>query len=314
MIPSQLNTEWQGVIQRHQCQGQCSLHRRALCVPGVDAPPDVENFQGIPRNWLVTGNDLENWVHTWLRIFGNRARNPSIRFKSAPCWKPSAKVPYRRKSAPSSTTPSSSSSGSSPPASPCSTSFRKTASSSSTAAPAPARPGTPSNSPSATPARSDGQRVLFLTYNKALTAQLRRIVALRQIERGEVVVRGWEELFLELCALAGKPATAPAPGSPVETIRSFYEIELPRLVLEISRDPALRKTWPAFDALVVDEGQDHDTCWHGEIDSLPAESGGWWHIYQLLLRELAGNLPPASSTMPPSARRSAPPTASIRRF
>lgn len=130
-----------------------------------------------------------------------------------------------------------------------------------------------------------GQRVLFLTYNKALTAQLRRLVALRQIERGEVVVRGWEELFLELCNLAGKPAATPAPGSEVETIRSFYEIELPRLVLEISRDSALRKSWPVFDALVVDEGQDHDTCWHREIDALPAESGGWWHIYQLLLRD-----------------------------
>ena len=48
------------------------------------------------------------------------------------------------------------------------------------------------------------------TYNKALTARLRRIVALRQLERGEVVVRGWEELFMEL----GAVGTPVAPANP----------------------------------------------------------------------------------------------------
>jgi hypothetical protein len=40
---------------------------------------------------------------------------------------------------------------------------------------------------------------------------------------------------------------------------------------------------PRFDALVVDEAQDHDTCWPG------SESGktdsGWWEIYWKLLRQ-----------------------------
>jgi hypothetical protein len=75
--------------------------------------------------------------------------------------------------------------------------------------------------------------------------------------------------------LGGKIAFPPSAGSPVETIRSFYEIVFPRPDLEISRDPALRKSWPVFDALVVDEGQYHNTCWHGEITALPAVSGGW---------------------------------------
>ncbi len=54
-------------------------------------------------------------------------------------------------------------------------------------------------------------------------------------------------------------------------------------MLEISRDPARRGLWPCFAALIVDEGQDHDTAWPLEIASLPDESAGWWHIYQLLL-------------------------------
>ena len=57
---SQLNTEWQGVIRGINAKGQTPYIEKALCVPGVIAPADVENFQGIPRSWLVTGNDLEN--------------------------------------------------------------------------------------------------------------------------------------------------------------------------------------------------------------------------------------------------------------
>jgi hypothetical protein len=130
----------------------------------------------------------------------------------------------------------------------------------------------------------DGQKILFLTYNKALTAQLRRIIALRQLDRGEVVVRGWEELFLELPKLSGAKMEPPSDVSNREANRVFYEIDLPRKVLELARDPAVRSLWPAYDALVVDEGQDHDTSWHREIAAQATESAGWWHIYRLLLR------------------------------
>jgi hypothetical protein len=282
---SQLNTEWQGVIHGIKAKGNAPYIAKALCVPGVVAPDDVENFQGIPRNWLVTGNDLENWIPTWLRIFGERARNAVDPLQKRAVLEAfgQGSLPEEKRAFIDHTEQLferqfisrfalldqlsenrqlliHGGTGTGKTWHALELAFRH------------ARAGA-------------GQRVLFLTYNKALTAQLRRLVALRQIERGEVVVRGWEELFLELCALSGKPAAAPAPGSPVETIRSFYEIELPRHVLEISRDPTQRKSWPVFDALVVDEGQDHDTCWHEGIDALPTESGGWWHIYQLLLRD-----------------------------
>lgn len=78
---------------------------------------------------------------------------------------------------------------------------------------------------------------------------------------------------------------SPAPGNDVETIRTFYERDLPRLVLEISGDPTLRQSWPAYDALIVYEEQDHDTSWHAEIDPSFVGTSGWRHIYQHLLKD-----------------------------
>jgi hypothetical protein len=282
---SQLNQEWQGVLSGIKEKGDVPYVAKAICVPGTIAPTDIENFQGIPRHWLVTGNDLENWIPTWLRIFGNRARNTVDPLQKRAVLEAfgQGSLPEEKRAFIDHTEQLferqflsrfalldqlsenrqlliRGGTGTGKTWHALELAFRHAA-------------------------EGDGQRVLFLTYNKALNAQLGRLVALRQIDRGQVVVRGWEELFLELCALAGKPASPPAPGSPVESIRAFYEIELPRLVLETSRDPSLRITWPVYDAMVVDEGQDHDTCWHAEINSLPAESGGWWHIYQLLLRD-----------------------------
>lgn len=96
--------------------------------------------------------------------------------------------------------------------------------------------------------------MLFLTYNKALTAQLRRLVALHRIDIGRVIVHGWEELFCELLILADQEVACPPQGSGTDVVRGVYEIELPRWVLEASRDPTLRAKGPTFDSLVVDEG------------------------------------------------------------
>jgi len=282
---AQLHDEWQGVIRGIQAKGKPPFIEKALCVPGVHAPPDIESFQGIPRNWLVTGNDLENWLAAWLRIFGRSvAKSVSMAEKRAVLAAfGQGSLPEEKRAFIDHTEEL----------------FERQFTSSFVLLDQlsenrqlldPGGTGTGKTWHALELAfrharQGDGCSVLFLTYNKALTSRLRRIVALRQLERGEVVVRGWEELFFELCALAGKPASLPPSGSQTETIRSFYEIELPRLVLETSRDPDLRAKWPVFDALVADEGQDHDTCWPEEIDTRPDESGGWWHIYRLLLKD-----------------------------
>jgi hypothetical protein len=69
------------------------------------------------------------------------------------------------------------------------------------------------------------------------------------------------------------------PVSPTECALYFGEV-VPGLLRDIVRDQLLE---PRFDALVVDEAQDHDTCWPGpESDKTDS---GWWEIYWKLLRE-----------------------------
>ena len=306
---AQLSSEWQGVINGIGAKGRPPYVGKALCVPYVDAPADVANVQGFPRDWLVTGNDLEDWVGTWLRIFGKRVANPVNALEKRAVLEAfgQGSLPEEKRAFIDHTEQL----------------FARQFTSRfalldqlSENCQLLVRGGTGTGKTWHAleqafryAGQGDGQKVLFLTYNKALTAQLRRIVELKKLDRGEVVVRGWEELFLELCALTGKPLTPPAPGSPFETLRSFYEVELPGAVLGIARDAELQRKWPTFTALVVDEGQDHDTCWHDGIEALPTESGGWWQIYQLLLEN--GSDSPAS-VFYDSAQR--PPFRAAERF
>jgi hypothetical protein len=217
----QLNAEWQGVIRGVEAKGSPPYIKKALCVPGVHAPVDVENFQGIQRHDLVTGNDLENWVTTWQRIFGSRDRNLVNPLEKRAVLEAfgQGSLPEEKRAFIDHTEQLferqftsrfalldqlsenrqllvHGGTGTGKTWHALELAFRHAG-------------------------HGDGQRVLFLTYNKALTAQLRRIVVLRQIERGEVVVRGWEELFIELCILAGLPVTTPPLGSPTETLAHF---------------------------------------------------------------------------------------------
>lgn len=224
---SQLNTEWQGVIQGVRSKGSTPYIEKALCVPGIDAPTNVENFQGIPRNWLVTGNDLNDWVTTWLRIFSNHARNAVDPLQKRAVLEAfgQGSLPEEKRAFIDHTEQLFARQF---------TSRFELLDQLSENRQILVRGGTGTGKTWHAleqafryAGEGVGRRVLFLTYNKALTAQLRRIVALRKLERGEVIVRGWEELFLELCSLAGKSVSCPAPGSPVETVRNFYEVTLP---------------------------------------------------------------------------------------
>jgi hypothetical protein len=280
----QLIGEWQGVIKAIEAKGRLPYVAKALCVPGADESPDVEFVQGVQRSWLVTGNDFDDWTRTWVRLFGDKVRRPVEQDQKRAFLQAfgQGSLPEEKRSFIDHTEKL----------------FERQFTSRFTLLDQLSenrqllvRGGTGTGKTwhalelAFRYARSgDGQKVLFLTYNKALTAQLRRIIALRQLDRGEVVVRGWEELFLELPKLAGAKMEPPSDVSNREANRVFYEIDLPRKVLELSRDPAVRSVWPTYDALVVDEGQDHDTGWHRKIAAQATESAGWWHIYQLLLR------------------------------
>lgn len=281
----QLHEEWQGVIRGIEAKGRPPLVEKALCVPGASAPPDVELFQGIDRHWLVTGNNLANWNATWSRVFKGRAQTAVTEEQKRAVIAAfgQGSLPKEKRAFIDHTEEL----------------FRRQFQSRfalldqlSDNRQLLVRGGTGTGKTwhaleqAVRYARQgEGKDVLFLTYNKALTAQLRRLVALHRIDLGRVIVRGWEELFCELLTLADQEITYPPPGSHKDVVRPFYEIELPQCVLAVSRDPALRAKWPTFDALVVDEGQDHDTSWPNEIDARECESGGWWHIYHLLLKD-----------------------------
>ena len=120
-----------------------------------------------------------------------------------------------------------------------------------------------------------GRRVLLLCYNLALAGLLSELVAKRKPQRGEVVVRSWEGLAKELFSAAGLSWNEPAAFD--ERYR-YYTEEVPGLMRQIVDEPTFAAQ---FDALVVDEAQDHDTKLQADDDG----GVGWWNIYFRLLRK-----------------------------
>ena len=248
-------------------------------------PPDVENFQGIQRNWLVTGNDLENWVATWLRIFGNHVRNPVDPLQKRAVLEAfgQGSLPEEKRAFIDHTEQLferqftsrfalldqlsenrqlliHGGTGTGKTWHALELAFRHATA-------------------------GDGRRVLFLTYNKALTAQLRRIVALRQIERGEVVVRGWEEFSSNSAPSPANPSLARHQAARRKPSARFTKSNCPA---SSSKSPAIRPCGRnGRSSMPWSWTKVRTTTPAGtpEIDALPEESGGWWHIYQLLLKD-----------------------------
>jgi hypothetical protein len=121
-----------------------------------------------------------------------------------------------------------------------------------------------------------GNRVLFLCYNLALADLLGEFVRRNPPESGEIVVNSWEALTTEILDEAGLAGTAPED---YEDRQTFFHEEIPGLILELIRDGRIR---PVYDALVVDEGQDHDTRFP-EALSAP-DHPGWWGLYMQLVK------------------------------
>ena len=296
---NQLMDEWSAVVRMVKEEGLSTWVGKALCVPGEEAALDQEMVQGIRRPVLVLKNDLADWLPSvWFRIFGDRVRFPV--------------TPQDRE-----------------------TILKRFGAS---ADPAKARSfldhteelfhrqlthrfqlldqlrdnqqllvrggtGTGKTWHAVEQAfryASAGKDVLFLVYNLALTTQLRQLVGMRKLERGSVTVMGWEELFLQL---AGEGSAMEPPEGDFAALKSFYEEALPGRVRSLLAAPDSRKGWPSFDALVADEGQDHDTAWDADA------SGGWWDVYRALLRD--GGNSPASIFYDPAQR---PPFRDPERF
>lgn len=120
-----------------------------------------------------------------------------------------------------------------------------------------------------------GRRTLLLCYNLALAAHL-RTEASRLVPAGlPLTVLSWEELTGRLLDHAG---FSHEPPSTREARLEYYEITVPGYLLYIL-DASPPEPW--FDALVVDEAQDHDTSFPAALRR--PELPGWWHFYLRLL-------------------------------
>lgn len=131
----------------------------------------------------------------------------------------------------------------------------------------------------------EGNRVLFLSYNLALTALIRDLAATakkrKRPAKGEIVVQSWEELAKGIFEKAGLPFEVPDDR---DEVFKFYSEVVPELMVEAVRSGVVEAE---FDALVVDEGQDHDTGLENAPEGF--EGPGWWGIYWRLLREGSGS-------------------------
>ncbi|MFP4261643.1 MAG: DEAD/DEAH box helicase family protein [Opitutales bacterium] len=122
--------------------------------------------------------------------------------------------------------------------------------------------------------QGEGQRVLFLVFNLLLAERLKRMAARLDLRGGAVEVRSWQELLGEIIAVEGLELEVPKDKAAVDL---YFQKELPayvRMALESGQVPS------KYDALVVDEAQDHDT----RIDG-GEESAGWWSWYFRLLKK-----------------------------
>jgi hypothetical protein len=132
-----------------------------------------------------------------------------------------------------------------------------------------------------------GQAVLIVAYNLALCQRLRRNVASLRLKRGSISVESSESLASSVLTACG--LTYEIPTETV-AIREYYDQTLPQLALEAvtSLSVDLPHLLGRFDALVVDEAQDHDTSLkESAIDSASeaSETLGWWSLYIAMLRD-----------------------------
>jgi len=117
-----------------------------------------------------------------------------------------------------------------------------------------------------------GKRVLMLCYNIDFAADLATQAAARRLKSGSIEVLSWEALSNRLVESAGIRLARPGVNATREEIDRYYAVTLPTAVLDAVTGG---KILSAYDALVVDEGQDHDTGSKGKIS--------WWEIYFSLL-------------------------------
>jgi hypothetical protein len=274
---AQLSAEWRAVIDALRESANDSdlpFVVKALCLPDADIDPKIPSYKEIDRNLIVDRDDLTSFEVTWHRLFANRHQKVSKKerktFLDAFAKDISPKVIQHFISETDRII------------------LRHTIAEyhlldmlrDSRQLVIEGGPGSGKTWLALEQAfrfANDGLQVLFLCYNVALADQLSALVRKQKLRKGKVTVQSWESLARELLDAAGVGWDEPI--GPAERELYFGDV-VPGLMRDILSHQLIV---PRFDALVVDEAQDHDTCWPG------SESGktdsGWWEIYWKLLRQ-----------------------------
>jgi hypothetical protein len=128
-------------------------------------------------------------------------------------------------------------------------------------------------------AADNRRHVLFLAYNLGFTAEIQsmveRLEAQGRVPQGRVTVWSWEGLVQTLFEDAGIPYEPPAT---TEARREFFEVQVPSLLQDVLAGGQVKAR---FDALIVDEAQDHDTS--PTITDANHPAGSWWPVYFRML-------------------------------
>jgi hypothetical protein len=274
---AQLSAEWRAVIdalRESANEGEVPFVAKALCLPDLDIDPKIPSYKEITRNLIIDRGDLASFEITWRRLFADHHQTISKKerkvFLDAFASEISPKAIEHFISETDRII------------------IRHTIAEyhlldmlrDNRQLVIEGGPGSGKTWLALEQAfrfANDGLQVLFLCYNVALADQLSALVRKRKLRKGKVTVRSWESLARELLDVAGVGWDNPV--SPTERALYFGEV-VPGLLRDIVRGQLFA---PQFDALVVDEAQDHDTCWHGsESDDT---NSGWWEIYWNLLRQ-----------------------------
>lgn len=127
----------------------------------------------------------------------------------------------------------------------------------------------------------EGQRVLMVVYNIALSQFLKSMLYRGVGKRGSIELFTYEELCEAICKTAGIDLSELRKTNETS---EYYGRHLPAAVaLALDSSPEVKETWiESFDALVIDEAQDHNTALPLEIEGYPL---GYWSFYAKLLKQ-----------------------------
>ena len=305
---NQLMAEWKAVLSELEKTARGRKYpfvAKAICLPDIFIPPNTSVFKDISREMLIDQNDLATFVAAWKRLFAGKA-NRSCRavFMDAFAGDIEARaiqhfisetdrillrhalqefeiLDMLREN--------------------CQLLVQ-------------GGPGTGKTWLAFEQAyrwaeSGSGKKVLLLSYNLALARLLGEMAEKRRPKRGKITVKSWESLARQLYKSAGLDWEPPGIFDPRR--RHFFEVEVPAMLQEIVSD---EKHQPLYDALVVDEAQDHDTAFAGSsrgdeahsaeknqslLTSSPTEAG-WWDFYFKLLH--GGNTAPIAAFFDPAQR------------